>query len=212
MTQRKGTALPADQHQGATSDQAGPDQLSPNGWGPAWLRPAVPWVSLVARLLLAGVLAAAGILKLAVSPAEQVRAVRAYDLLPYGVDAAVGYTLPFVELLLAVALVLGLGTRVAAFVAGVLMLVFVAGIASVWARGLSIDCGCFGGGGPVAPGQTAYLAEILRDVGLVIVAGWVVVFGAGRFALDARPRQPAAVSDAEGPDEPAADRTNQGEG
>ena len=51
-------------------------------------------------------------------------------------------------------LLAGLLTRGAAAVAGLLMLVFVAGIASAWARGLSIDCGCFGTGGPVAPGDT----------------------------------------------------------
>jgi uncharacterized membrane protein YphA (DoxX/SURF4 family) len=143
----------------------------------------VPWVSLVARLVLGGVLAAAGILKLGVAPTEQVRAVRAYQLLPYGVDAAVGYTLPFVEIVLALALLVGMGTRVAAVLTGILMLVFVAGIASVWARGLSIDCGCFGDGGPVAPGQTRYLEEILRDLGLTLCAAWLAVFGAGRIAL-----------------------------
>jgi uncharacterized membrane protein YphA (DoxX/SURF4 family) len=141
------------------------------------------WVSVAARLVLGAVLAAAGILKVAVPPTEQVRAVRAYQLLPYGVDAVVGYTLPFVEILLAAALLLGIGTRVAAVLAGVLMLAFVAGIGSVWARGISIDCGCFGGGGPVAAGETKYLEEILRDVGLVLLAGWLSVFGPGRFAV-----------------------------
>ncbi|MEQ7123201.1 MauE/DoxX family redox-associated membrane protein [Actinopolymorpha sp. B11F2] len=149
-------------------------------------RAGAPWVSLAARLVLGGVLLVAGILKLGVAPTEQVRAVRAYQLLPYGVDAAVGYTLPFVEIVLAAALILGMGTRVTAVFSGVLMLVFVAGIASVWARGLSIDCGCFGDGGPVDPAQTKYLEEILRDLGLTLCAAWLAVFGAGRFALDTR--------------------------
>jgi len=142
-----------------------------------------PWVSLVARLALGGVLAAAGLLKLATSPTEQVRAVRAYQLLPVGVDAAVGYTLPFLELALALALILGVGARLAAVASGVLLLAFIVGIASVWARGISIDCGCFGGGGPVAPEETNYLGEILRDLGLVVAAAWVAVTGPGRFAL-----------------------------
>jgi uncharacterized membrane protein YphA (DoxX/SURF4 family) len=152
-------------------------------------RSVAPWISLAARLVLGGVLATAGILKLGVAPTEQVRAVRAYQLLPQGVDAAAGYTLPFVEIVLALALLVGMGTRVAAVLSGVLMLVFVAGIASVWARGLSIDCGCFGDGGPVEPGQTKYLEEILRDLGLTLCAAWLAVFGSGRFALD-RKRTP----------------------
>ena len=47
------------------------------------------------------------------------------------------------------------------------MLAFVIGIASAWARGLRIDCGCFGGGGQLAAGvEPDYLIEILRDFGL----------------------------------------------
>ena len=44
-----------------------------------------------------------------------------------------------------------------------------------WARGLSIDCGCFGGGGAVDGGQTAYGRELLRDTGFLLLAGWLVV-------------------------------------
>jgi uncharacterized membrane protein YphA (DoxX/SURF4 family) len=152
---------------------------------PSRLAAVARWISLLARLVLGGVLAAAAIAKLGDSPAEQVRAVRAYQLLPHGVDAAVAYTLPFVELIVAIALIVGVGTRIAAVASGVLMLVFIMGIASVWARGLSIDCGCFGGGGPVEPGETRYLEEILRDIGLMVAAGWLAVVGPGRFALSA---------------------------
>jgi hypothetical protein len=55
------------------------------------------------------------------------------------------------------------------------LLAFIAAIAQAWARGLAIDCGCFGGGGSVAPGQTAYPQEILRDVGFLVLAGWLMV-------------------------------------
>jgi hypothetical protein len=55
------------------------------------------------------------------------------------------------------------------------MLVFIAGIASAWARGLSIDCGCFGTGGQVAPGATRYLEEIVRDAALAVAGVWLVV-------------------------------------
>jgi hypothetical protein len=54
----------------------------------------------------------------------------------------------------------------------------------VWARGLTIDCGCFGGGGQVAKGQTHYLREILRDLGFFVLAAWLMVFPRGKFALD----------------------------
>lgn len=155
-----------------------------------WAR-TQPWISLVARLVLGGVLVVAGYLKVVQSPTEQVRAVRAYELLPVGIDELVAYTLPVVEILAGIALIIGLGTRIAAVLGGLMMLAFIVGVASAWARGLTIDCGCFGGGGQVDAGETAYLQEILRDIGLVALAGWLAVLGAGRFALDTRARSRA---------------------
>jgi uncharacterized membrane protein YphA (DoxX/SURF4 family) len=57
-----------------------------------------------------------------------------------------GIFLPFFELAVGILLVLGASTRIAAFVSGLLMFAFIIGISQAWARGLSIDCGCFGGG------------------------------------------------------------------
>ena len=67
------------------------------------------------------------------------------------------------------------------------MVVFIAAVASAWARGLAIDCGCFGGGGRVDPGQTKYLEEILRDIGLLLLALWLCIWPASRFALESDP-------------------------
>jgi uncharacterized membrane protein YphA (DoxX/SURF4 family) len=99
------------------------------------------------------------------------------------VARAVGTVLPVVEIAVGLLLVAGLLTRAAAAAGGLLMLVFVGGIVSAWARGLSIDCGCFGTGGPVTPGETAYLPDLLRDLGLLALAAWLVV----------RPRTPLAL-------------------
>ena len=52
---------------------------------------------------------------------------------------------------------------------------FIVAIASVWYRGISIDCGCFGGGGEVDASQTQYPAEIARDLGLLLAVGATVV-------------------------------------
>jgi uncharacterized membrane protein YphA (DoxX/SURF4 family) len=140
-------------------------------------------VSTAARLVLGGVLVVSGGLKVA-DPVAAVRAVQAYELLPASLVRVVGYGLPAFEIGLGLLLLAGYTTRLAAGVAAVLMVVFIAAVASAWARGLSIDCGCFGGGGAIAPDQTAYLAEILRDVGFLAAAGWLVLHPHSRFALD----------------------------
>jgi uncharacterized membrane protein YphA (DoxX/SURF4 family) len=140
-------------------------------------------VGLLARLLVGGVWVVAGVLKLP-APAENVRAVRAYDLLPESVVPVVGHGLPVLEVLVGLCLVLGLFTRVAAAVSALLLLAFVVGIASAWGRGLSIECGCFGGGaGPAANARAKYPWEIARDVGLLALSIWLVW----------RPRTPWAV-------------------
>ncbi|HVQ17458.1 MAG TPA: MauE/DoxX family redox-associated membrane protein [Actinomycetes bacterium] len=141
------------------------------------------WISTVVRVGLGGVLVVAGGLKIA-DPQQAALAVQAYQILPTQVAEYVGYGLPLVELGLGVLLILGLGTRLAAIGAGALMTAFVVGVISAWARGLSIDCGCFGGGGAVPKGEASYLPVILRDAGFAAMAAWLVALPASRLALD----------------------------
>lgn len=142
------------------------------------------WMSTLARLVLAGVWAAAGLTKVG-NPASTVRAVRAYQILPESAVHTVGYALPFVEFALALLLLLGIANRAAAAASTVLLLLFIAAVASAGLRGLNIDCGCFGGGGAVAPGATRYLSEIARDSLFVGIASWLMVFPRSSLALDA---------------------------
>lgn len=139
----------------------------------------------MARVVLGGTLLYAGIVKL-LEPGQALQAVQAYRILPPSVDDVVAIGLPLLEMVVGVLLLLGLGTRLAAWVAGGLMIIFIAGVASAWIRGLSIDCGCFGGGGDVAPTSKAwrYTSEILRDVSLSLVAVWLIWFPKSRLALD----------------------------
>jgi len=147
------------------------------------MRTWAPWVGVLARLVVGGVWVVAGVLKLP-DPAENVRTVRAYQILPESVVPVVGHGLPILEILVGACLVLGLLTRLAAVLSALMQLAFVIGIASVWARGLSIDCGCFGGGAnPTANAQAAYPWDIARDVGLLLLS----------LLLACRPRTPLSV-------------------
>jgi uncharacterized membrane protein YphA (DoxX/SURF4 family) len=140
-------------------------------------------VGLVARLVVGGVWLVAGFKKLP-DPAENVRAVRAYRLLPESLVPVVGHGLPILEILVGLCLVLGLLTRFTAVVSGLLLLAFIIGISSAWARGLQIECGCFGGGaGPSVNATAKYPWDIARDVGLLALSAWLVW----------RPRTPYAV-------------------
>jgi len=129
---------------------------------------------MLARIGLAAVWLVSGALK-AVDPDQTFVAVRAYDVLPEAGVEVVAAVLPFLEIALGLLLLVGIGTQIVAVLSAVLLLVFVAGVSQAWARGLSIDCGCFGGGGAVDPGNTAYVQEILRDTGFLVLAAWLIV-------------------------------------
>ena len=131
-------------------------------------------VGTVARLGLAAVFLVSGVLK-AVDPDAAYVAVRAYDVLPKAGVALVAGVLPWLEIVLGLLLLVGLATRVVAVASAGLLVVFIAGVTQAWARGLSIDCGCFGGGGAVDPGQTTYGLELLRDAGFLLMAAWLIV-------------------------------------
>lgn len=141
------------------------------------------WIALAARLILGGVLFAAGLLKYQHLDKSQM-AVRAYELLPISLANYMGVVLPFVEIAVGILLILGAAIRISSLVGGILMLMFITGISQAWARGLSIDCGCFGGGGQVAPGTASYLPEILRDAALALLAIYLFRYPQSKFALD----------------------------
>ena len=143
----------------------------------------LPWIGLVSRLILGGVLLAAGLLKYQHLDKSQM-AVRAYEMLPIALANLLGIILPFLEIAVGVLLIIGAAVRISAIVGGVLMGAFMIGISQAWARGLSIDCGCFGGGGQVEPGTANYLPELLRDGGLALLAIYLFRYPQSKFGLD----------------------------
>ena len=144
---------------------------------------AQPWLTLIFRLTLGVVLLLAGYLK-AINPQKSAMAVRAYELLPISLANFLGYVLPWFEIGVGALLILGVAVKISALLGGFTMLIFILAISQAWARGLSIDCGCFGGGGSVDPDQTKYLEEILRDFGLLLTGIYLYRFPKGRFGLD----------------------------
>lgn len=131
-------------------------------------------ITTLVRLGLAAIWLVSGVLKISNSGQTYV-AVQAYEVLPTSLVSPVAIALPLVEIVLGLLLLAGLVTRLAGVASVILVLVLIAAIGQAWARGLAIDCGCFGGGGQVAQGQTTYLLEILRDVGFLVLASWLTV-------------------------------------
>ncbi|MBT2410059.1 DoxX family membrane protein [Streptomyces sp. ISL-12] len=142
------------------------------------------WAGTAARLLLAAVLGYAGWVKIR-DLTEAGRTVALYRIVPEDSAQLVGGVLPFIEVALALLLIAGLATRAVAAATAVLMVTYIAAIASVWARGLSIDCGCFSSGGTVTSGaERGYVIDIARDVVFLAAAVLLVRHPRTRYALD----------------------------
>jgi uncharacterized membrane protein YphA (DoxX/SURF4 family) len=140
-------------------------------------------VGTVVRLGLAAVWLISGGLKVANADQTAV-AVQAYRVLPTNVVGLVAAVLPFLELAFGLLLLIGIGQRLMGVLAALLLLVYIAAIAQSWARGLHIDCGCFSRGGDVAANQTQYPQDILRDVGFLVLAAWLIVRPRSLFSVD----------------------------
>ena len=127
------------------------------------------WLGVLARVVVGGVWVYAAVLKLP-HPDTSVTAVRSYQLLPAGVAETVGHVLPMLEIVVGGCLLLGLLTRVTGGASALLQVAFIIGIASVWSRGIAIDCGCFGNGGADPDAFGKYPWEIARDTGLLALS------------------------------------------
>lgn len=142
-----------------------------------------PWLGLLARIVLGAVWIVAGVSKIG-TPGGFLIAIKAYQLLPDWLSRAIAYALPALEIGLGVLLIAGLATRLSAALSAFLLVIFEIGVISAAARGLNIDCGCFGTGGQVAAGHTRYTIEILRDLGLLILAAFLLRWPTTRYAAD----------------------------
>ena len=142
-----------------------------------------PWLTLIARLVLGGVLLAAGGLKIG-NLQKSAMSVRAYELLPVGLANFLGYVLPWIEIGMGLLLIAGVAVSIVGLLGALIMFAFVIAISQAWARGLSIDCGCFGGGGQVDPKDTKYLSTILRDIGFLLLGVYLYYFPKGKFGLE----------------------------
>lgn len=138
------------------------------------------WAALVSRLILGGVFLYAGATK-ALDAGALAASIRSYALgLPEWFVTLAAHGLPLLEILLGLYLVAGLFTRPAALATGGLMVLFLAALAQGAARGLQIDCGCFGG---EAADSNLTLAA-LRDVALISLCVQLYLRAPGRFSLD----------------------------
>jgi uncharacterized membrane protein YphA (DoxX/SURF4 family) len=145
-----------------------------------------PWLTFVFRLILGGVLLVAGALKVT-DPYSSATSVRAYQILPVDLANLLGFILPFAEVAIGIFLIVGIWVRLNALAGGALMIMFIIAIGQAWARGISLDCGCFGKGGLLDTDELPvwnYTLEIARDIVLAAFAVYLYRFPQGKLGFD----------------------------
>ena len=139
-------------------------------------------ISALARWGMAVVWIIAGIQKLD-ARMEMTQAIEAYGIFTPEWSGYLAYLIGPLELMGGVLLLLGLFLREASAVAAVVLVLFMVGIAQAWARGLVIDCGCFGyDPADVSQGMN-YALTLLRDAFFLALTVWTIRRPYRRYAL-----------------------------
>jgi uncharacterized membrane protein YphA (DoxX/SURF4 family) len=138
---------------------------------------------LIVRVLLGGVLIAAGVLKIG-HAADLAANIAGFRLLPAAIVGPLALALPFVELLLGAYLIAGLFTRAVAAICAALLFVYAAAIASAVVRHIPVNCGCFG------PNDSAVAdwPHVAFDLMLAVAALFIVYGAPGALAVDRKLR------------------------
>jgi uncharacterized membrane protein YphA (DoxX/SURF4 family) len=135
---------------------------------------------LAARVIVGAVLIYAGATKAAAPAEEFALVIQSYSVVPLEVALPMAGLLPWLEMLVGWALLLGVETSGAAAVAGAMFAMFLLALGSVVARGIPIpNCGCFGDSMHFTPVQALLFDSVMGAL------SWTAFrFGAGPASLD----------------------------
>jgi uncharacterized membrane protein YphA (DoxX/SURF4 family) len=129
----------------------------------------VDYLNWFLRLVVGGAFLVAGVLKIA-APEKFALDVTNYRLLPHELVNLVAILVPWVEVVAGLLVVTGFWLRAAALVINSMTVMFFVVITSALARGLNIECGCFGTVG----GKHVGLTNLAIDLTLFCLSGLLV--------------------------------------
>lgn len=135
-------------------------------------------LNLVLRLFLGGLFVFASWHKV-IEPLAFAMSVRGYKIIPFAYSNLFALVVSWSELIAGVMLILGIFTRQAAGAIAILLVMFIAAIAMVVVRGMTVDCGCFGSEG----GSSASWLLIVRNVALLSVSYLIMRYNDGYLSL-----------------------------
>ena len=140
--------------------------------------------SLLFRILLGLIFLFAGIAKIS-DPVRFIFTLRQFNLFSEAVIPFMALYLPWLEFILGLFLILGLLYRASAFLLVCLNTMFAIVILTVIARGMEIDCGCFGMFADVLKiPDSADIKAIIRNVIFIGISSYIFIVKKTLFSLE----------------------------
>jgi putative oxidoreductase len=133
------------------------------------------WIVLAIRVAIGAAFIYAGVIKIQ-DPSELAITVASFQILPNILISPLALTLPPFEIISGVLLAIGIWRRPAALGIVLISGVFLVAIAVALARGLTIDCGCFGTG---TPSRAKMWLDLGRDI--LLLGGALIAYRYGNY-------------------------------
>lgn len=137
------------------------------------------YLGLIVRIIVGAMFVVVGLAKVA-DPVLFAKEITNYNLMPDFSINIFAIVLPWVELISGLLLIAGVRIRANAVIIGAMLIMFIIAVASAWARGLNINCGCFS---HIAQ-ETVGLKKILENTGLLILCIYLYFFPGNLLTLD----------------------------
>lgn len=137
------------------------------------------YLGLIVRIIVGVMFVVVGLAKVA-DPVLFAKEITNYNLMPDFSINIFAIVLPWVELISGLLLIAGVRIRANAVIIGAMLIMFIIAVASAWARGLNINCGCFS---HIAQ-ETVGLKKILENTGLLILCIYLYFFPGNLLTLD----------------------------
>ncbi len=161
---------------------------------PTAIASSLSFASPIVRLALGGLMVFSGWMKLGISsfgglmpiltPLDFAYSIQGFKMgLPESITILLAFVIPWLELIAGLSVLLGLWARAGAGLIALMMLGFMAGIASLMIRNLDVNCPCFGAlklfcSGPMGA------CHLVRNSCFLLAAVWIITLGPGPLAID----------------------------
>lgn len=119
---------------------------------------------LVARIVLGAVFVYAAYVKLRDPWQLFAMSINSYDVLPLAMAETAAHVIPWVELALGLMVIAGIWLRITGTILSLVLLTFFTLMVRAYAKGMQINCGCFG------PGEAISWKTLLRDGSMAAAA------------------------------------------